>query len=346
MNDKNTGNLFTFDANSVNSGIYDECAALTLDAWFDRWIHVCKTGIKETSELKYNQLYARYIRPELGDKTMPEIRPMDLQYFMSRLCNKDLTHEYISSIRCLLFSIFSDAVRFNIIYRNPMSCVTLPAGLKNCRMKGAFSDSELKEFIRRSEGSAYSNLFLVSAFTGMRIGEVLALKWTDIDFQNETIAVRHTLSYHSGKGFYLASPKSSSGLRLIPMTSGCVRIMQDVQRKQKNQKVQGSWNVTLAFQDFCFLTSRGAPIYASNVDLAVKKIVRSMQKDNLLRPENHYTFHSLRHTFATRCIEGGMSVKTLSTILGHSSSRITMDLYTHTSLETERRELAGITFPF
>lgn len=314
------------------------------DDWFHYWLDIYKTDIKDTTRLKYQQLYQNHIQSVLGSRNLLHITPAELQHFINTLSEKDLTREYMFSIRNLLKAVFSAAVKYRILPGDPLSFVDIPSSQKHRSPKGVFSQSSLQEFLRRSRTSPYYNIFQLAAVTGMRIGEILGLQWEDIDFCTDTISVRHTLSHLPSRGFYLAPPKSATSVRLLPMIPQCHRILLAAREKQDTQKSRPSWSPSPEFQKFCFLSSHGTPLFSSNIDLTFKKVIQSMQNDGLLDSINHYTFHSFRHTFATRCIEGGMSVKTLSTILGHSSIRITMDLYTHISLETERRELSRINF--
>ena len=172
----------------------------------------------------------------------------------------------------------------------------------------------------------YSYGVLISMHTGLRIGELLALKWTDIDFKNKIMCVNTTsCDISCGKKMYHIedTPKSESSLREIPLTNETLSLLKGVKEYQKNNskyvvsRSTGKQIKTRAYQD---------------------SFSRLLKRLNV----RHYGFHSLRHTFATRCYKLGMDIKTLSELLGHSSPAITLQIYVHTDIDTKRNALTLI----
>ena len=172
----------------------------------------------------------------------------------------------------------------------------------------------------------YSYGVLISMYTGLRIGELLALKWTDIDFKNKIMSVNTTsCDISCGKKMYHIedTPKSESSLREIPLTNETLSLLKGLKEYQKNNskyvvsRSTGKQIKTRAYQD---------------------SFSRLLKRLNV----RHYGFHSLRHTFATRCYKLGMDIKTLSELLGHSSPAITLKIYVHTDIDTKRNALTLI----
>ena len=172
----------------------------------------------------------------------------------------------------------------------------------------------------------YSYGVLISMYTGLRIGELLALKWTDIDFKNKIMSVNTTsCDIYCGKKMYHIedTPKSESSLREIPLTNETLSLLKGLKEYQKNNskyvvsRSTGKQIKTRAYQD---------------------SFSRLLKRLNV----RHYGFHSLRHTFATRCYKLGMDIKTLSELLGHSSPAITLKIYVHTDIDTKRNALTLI----
>ena len=164
--------------------------------------------------------------------------------------------------------------------------------------------------------------------TGLRTGELVGLKWEDIDFSKKTMNIQRSMEYRHSTGEWRGGePKSKSGYRVVPLTDEAISILKDQKIKNKKIKV-----IPMEWNEFVFLCRKGTPVKNSTYDTALSKIC-----DKAGIP--HFSMHILRHTFATRCIEAGMKPKTLQTLLGHSNIGITMNLYVHTTEEEKQREI-------
>jgi len=197
--------------------------------------------------------------------------------------------------------------------------------------------------LNRFKNSKYGDLFTIAIFTGMRIGEIAALRWKDLDFENKVIKVNRTLVYQKyegdeGKAFHFELPKTKTSLREIPINHQC-EIALKKQYLQKNvvrEKEPIEKKVEQQFSDLLFTTKFNSQIICE----AIKKIVDEM---NLTRdiPDEIAVFscHCFRHTFATRCFESGIQPKTVQSYLGHASLQMTMDLYTTVLKEHKMSEM-------
>lgn len=173
----------------------------------------------------------------------------------------------------------------------------------------------------------YSYGVVISLHTGLRIGELLALKWEDIDFQRKIMSVKTTtcdIAFENTMYHLEDIPKSKSSLREIPLTKEMLSLLKELQEYQKH-------------------SSKHVISRATGKQILVRSYQDSFER--LLKRLNirHYGFHSLRHTFATRCYKLGMDIKTLSELLGHSSPAVTLKIYVHTDLDTKRNALNLIT---
>ena len=187
----------------------------------------------------------------------------------------------------------------------------------------------------------YYNLFVLALETGMRIGELMALTWNDVDFENRLIYVKYTLCYFSKDGKYkfeLHKPKTKKSKRTIPLTERAVRALKS-QLIQKKEIVLKRREPMVGYEDLVFVTKNNCPTQQFIVGACLREIIKKIEKhENLDFKE--ITPHSLRHIFATRCIESGMNPKTLQVILGHAKLQMTMDLYCHVTDETSYEEMA------
>ena len=176
----------------------------------------------------------------------------------------------------------------------------------------------------KAEASNTALGVMIVLYTGLRIGEICALHWNDIDIKNDLIHVNHTVSRvlstdgkHKTK-LVLSTPKTTASKRIIPIPSGLKTILQNV--SDKNGFVVSS---TDSFMD------------TRTFDYRFKRLLKTKALKNI-------HFHVLRHTFATSCLQYGMDVKTLSEILGHSSATITLNTYVHSSMKNKREQLEKV----
>ena len=182
--------------------------------------------------------------------------------------------------------------------------------------------------MRYAEGQSYENQYRFILQTGLRTGELVGLKWEDIDFESKTIQIRRSMEYrYSVKEWRIGEPKSKSGYRTIPLTEEAVAILN--KQKEKNKWIS---EISKEWEEFVFLCRKGTPVKNSTYDTALFKICDKAQIPR-------FSMHILRHTFATRCIEAGMKPKTLQMLLGHSNIGITMNLYVHTTEEEKKKEI-------
>ncbi|MBQ8031784.1 MAG: site-specific integrase, partial [Butyrivibrio sp.] len=199
---------------------------------------------------------------------------------------------------------------------------------KPSECKKALEITEQKKFLEYAKGQSYENQYRFILQTGLRTGELVGLKWDDVDFERKTLTISRSMEYRHSVGIWrVGEPKSASGYRTIPLTDEAVRILKDQKIKNSNLKV-----VPIEWSDYIFLCRKGTPIKNSTYDTGLYKICNKAS----IKP---FAMHVLRHTFATRCIEGGMKPKTLQKILGHSNIGITMNLYITTTEDEKQKEI-------
>ena len=180
-------------------------------------------------------------------------------------------------------------------------------------------------------GNAYEYQYRFLLQTGLRTGEMVGLKWSDVDWKKRTLTICRSMEYrHSTKEWRIGEPKSKSGYRTIPLTDEAMEILRLQKKKNKSISI-----IQIEWSEFIFLCRKGTPVKNSTYDTMLFKLC---EKADLPK----FSMHVLRHTFATRCIEAGMKPKTLQTILGHSNIGITMNLYVHTTEDEKHKEIDRI----
>ena len=327
----------------VEHGIYSKEQNIILDAWFPEWLDVYKSADCKDSTLNlYKNIYNRYIKKTFGKKQLKSLRGDMIQRFINKAAG-EYSKSVAATINFLLYDSLRQAARNGIIARNPMENTT-PPKFREQKKKVALTAETEHKFLEAAQNSCYYPLYRLASLTGMRIGEVLGLQWQDINFEKGEIHIAHTLCYTPEKGQYLDSPKSAASRRIIPMEkhSEIYTLLKNWRRKQKYQKLQVGqyWNPPEGMEDIVFTTTHGTPHYDMNIRTDQRKIVAQLKESGV--DIGTCTFHTLRHCFATRCIENGMDPKGLQAILGHSTFAMTMDLYCDVMEETKRQELHKI----
>ena len=230
--------------------------------------------------------------------------------------------------------MFNKAIINEYMNKNPAKGITIKRNEeKEVRV---LSEEEQNIFFDCCKGTFYDNLFIVAVTTGMRIGELAGLKWSDIDLEKKIINVNRTLVYQKydsdeKKEFHIEDPKTKTSKRKIPINKQCELALkkQYVQKTIVAYKMPKTKVVNKEFKDFIFTTKYNTPLNSQIVCDAIKKIVDeiNLTRDSLEEIEL-FSAHCFRHTFATRCFEAGIAPKTVQAYLGHATLQMTMDLYT------------------
>lgn len=324
----------------LEHGIYAKTTRLNMDTWFETWITNYRTNCKPTTIEIYRKTYKRYISPEFGKKQLKALKPEQIQKFLNRMANT-YSKSVFGNINFLLYDLLDQAVKNQLLVQNPMQYTTRPATKKREKRR-ALSRSETTAFFAAAEGNYYYDMFRLSTLTGLRIGEVTGLQWQDVDLKKKEIYVRHTLAWITGKGYFLQEPKSENSRRTVPLPDKAVNLLRARKIAQgKHRLAYGEyWQPLPGLPNLVFTTRYGTPIDGNNIRREMRIILAGMKEKGT--DITWASFHTLRHTFATRCIEEGMKPKTLQHILGHATLAITMDLYCDVMEDTKREEMAKI----
>ena len=209
---------------------------------------------------------------------------------------------------------------------NPCLIVEVPWTFKRSKEEIALTQEEQDDFLSEMEDSWYKEMFYFMCLTGVRVGELGGMKWSDIDFKKKVVHVRRSLScsyYNGEKRMMLVTPKTVNSIREIPFLGEMEEILKSQKKKQNKLKEElGSrWRSTDDLKDLVFTTGMGSP--------CVRYVVLAVQENREPREIRDFHPHSLRHTFATRCFEKKMEPKVVQRLMGHSSISITLNIYTH-----------------
>ena len=203
----------------------------------------------------------------------------------------------------------------------------------------ALTIRETESFLEQARDTFYYNLFVLALETGLRVGELCALQWQDINFRKRVLYVRHTLCYFSKDGKYvfeMHDTKTNNGRRTIPLTEKAVNTLKR-QKLQKQEIVLKGKAAPKEYENLVFVTKNNQPTQQFLINQCMDLIIRKVNKAGIeLQP---FTPHTFKHTFAIRAIESGMNPKTLQRILGHGMLQMIMDLYCHVTEDTLFEEM-------
>ena len=289
----------------------------------DSWLLYKKCKLKESTYYRYQYIIKKYILPNFGKQKITLLEHYDFNIFIEELVTK-LSPKTTKDIIIVLKSILKYAERkYNFDFK--LDLVALPKyEPEEIQILSKKEKSKLEEMCYKN--TTFRNIgILICLNTGIRIGEICALTWKDINLEKDTLLIDKTMQrVYKDKNntiILIDTPKSKKSIREIPISKKMHNLLYEI---KCNNKFTG---------DEFFLTGEEKRfIEPRNYQYMFKKCLKEC---NL----HEYNFHALRHTFATNCIEIGMDVKSLSEILGHASVDITLNKYVHSSLRTKKTYL-------
>ena len=297
---------------------------MTLDEWYDIWIDTFKRNCRNTTIVEYKGIY-KSIKQELGWRKLQTLEPVILQKVLNDLKSDNQR----KMVKTILSDILDKAKRNGLISKNPAKNLITQIDNEYPKERRVLSIQETELFLEYSKESRYYNLFVVALETGMRIGELKALYWNDIDFSRRALWVKKTMCLvrgDHGTYFEVHNPKTFSGNRLIPLTNKCIEAL--MRQKTLNTSTVQKYKDT-NFTNLVFPSKKNQPFHEMVILESIHNVIAKMAADGFYVEK--FGPHTFRHTFATRAIENDMNPKTLQRILGHSSLQMTMNLYCHVS---------------
>lgn len=341
----------------LKDGIDTNKGNITLHQLFEMYMST-KTDLKESTRCNYMALWNNTVKDSMiGNMKISQIKKIHVKAFYSDLVKQGLSANTVKLFHNLIFPALEMAVDSDMIRKNPAKDARKGVGgtKKEREALTATEQEKLLDFIAENDHyKLYYPMIVIALNTALRVGELTALQWSDIDMKNNVLHVRRQLLYKNlgdGCNFRFQSLKTEAGKRDIPLTPQAKKCLQQIReldlmlgREAVRKEVAGANN-------FVFINSNGNPFATNGVNFVLRNIVNAYNKQeeeqakkqkraSVLLP--HISAHILRHTACTRLAEGGIDPKVLQVIMGHSDIGVTMNVYNHVDNERIMKEIERV----
>jgi integrase len=305
--------------NEQKQGILSTGPQQSMKQFLEQWLEeVHKPAIRIGTYKGYRRYLDKHIFPALGHIAIQKLTPQRVQAFYTRKLQEGLSAKSVNNIHGMLHKALDQALRWGLVPRNVCDAVSLP---KQTRHEiQPLTEKQARQLLVAARGHSLEGLLTLAVTTGMRAGELLALKWQDINFDTRSLHIRHSMSYISGKGYLEFEPKTSKGRRKVVLPSFVCEALKLHHTRQLEVRLKAGarWQD----RDLVFCNKYGGYLDPAHL---------RQRFDRLLREANlpDVRFHDLRHSAATILLSMGVPAKVVQEILGHSQISMTMDIYSH-----------------
>ncbi len=304
----------------LDDGLVYDAGTLTVGEYLDRWLRdSVRDTVKDSTFASYRQLVGTHVKPALGRVKLEKLSSTHVRGLLRQNLDAGLSPRTVQYVRFVLRRALDGAVADRLIPRNPAADARAPQ-VRREEMK-PLSPAQARVFLEAARDDRLHALYVLAVHCGLRQGELLGLRWEDVDAEAGTLGVQRTLVGTEDGTPVFGSPKTRRSRRRIRLTSGAARALTRHRKRQLEERMAlaGSWRD----QGLVFATAIGTPLSRHNL---VRRSFKLLLKRCGL-PE--VRFHDLRHTCATLLLSRGQHPKLVQELLGHSTIAITLDTYSH-----------------
>jgi integrase len=314
--------------NAVLKGLEDGStprrSSTSLGDFLDDWLLVQKQRIRPTTWHGYEMAVER-IKRHLGMAKLQALSPLQIEKFYSTLLESGrsgggaLAAKTVRNTHVVLRKALADAERLELVHRNAAGTAQAPSVQRPEHV--TWSSDELKEFLSAIRSDRLYAAFVLLATTGMRRGEVLGLRWGDLDFDARELAVAHTITTAGFDQIVSGPPKTARSRRHVFLDDATLAILRDHRKRQREDRLAAgpNWDKD---NDLVFRNELGGSVHPDWFSTEFDRLIRRAGIKRI-------RLHDLRHTYATLALKAGMHPKIVSERLGHATVGVTLDLYSH-----------------
>ena len=310
--------------NSVDKGLYIEPHKKIFKEFAMEYVNsIYKNKVKASTFERTVSLLNNQILPWFKEIKLDDIDPFVVNRFYAEKKEEGLSSAYVRRMHEILKMLLKTAYRYDFLMKDIGARIDPPQLIQ--KKMDVWSVQQVNDFLKHTKHSRYHPVFFLAAYTGMRKGEIIALHWDDIDFEEKTISINKTL-YKIKDRFLLQEPKTLNSVRTIYIDDDIVSVLKRQRVKQNIEKLRAGGCVQDGglYQDsnLVFAQENGSFIHPTSVNALFLQYIRQTDIPRI-------RFHDLRHTHATILLQMGVNPKVVSERLGHSSVKITLDVYSH-----------------
>jgi integrase len=307
-----SGRSLTFDKQAVREFV-------------DQWLASIEHSVRPSTHRRYSDVMRKHVIPALGTVQLSKLSPAHLQDLYTNLLKQGLSPTTVNLLHVTLHGALKQALRWGMIERNPCDLVDPPRCVTPETI--TWSVDQTRKVLTIGDSGEYAALWRLALMCGMRRGELLGLKWDDVDLDRGTLAVRRTLSRGSGGTWQLTEPKTASGRRQIALPESCVAAL----RKHRLRQLEQRMALGPAWEDhgFVFTGRTGTPLHVNSMTVHFKKLITDAQVPAI-------RFHDLRPTCAALLLADCVHPKIVQERLGHSDISMTLNRYSHVTHDMQR----------
>ena len=303
-----------------DDGLTPKGAKITVEEHCQSWLTMKSTILRPYTYKQYRQIMRDYIIPELGKTLLVDLESQQIQNLYNAKVEEGVGLRTIEYVHAIFRGCLNHAVRLNILSKNPALATNPPK--PDPEEIIVLDEDQIQNFILAAQALQPGNypFYQLALTTGMRKGEILGLKWEDLDWIRRTIVVKRQLKRSTETGFFFSPPKTKAGSRTIVLGERTIAIFKEHHQKwlQRRENFDPDW----AREDLIFTEEDGSPLRYRRVYSEFKALLESAALPDI-------RFHDLRHTAASQMLVNGVDILTVTRRLGHAKSSVTLDIYGH-----------------